>query len=138
MVFYLMRKAGTTGENLEKTIQEILKSKAQSKIYLYLLKKSEARTEDIIKGTKLHPSTVRETLVKMHTQRIIIRKKHKNESIGKNPFLYSPLPPFQLIKRYAGELEQRLNKLASITLKNAKNTSMKTISIHVIDQEQYT
>jgi hypothetical protein len=43
-------------KNLESTIREILKSHAQSRIYLYLLKNGKAKTEDIIQGTKLHPS----------------------------------------------------------------------------------
>lgn len=111
-----MQKSGSkTDKNIEKTVHDILKSRARSRIYVYLLKKNGAKTEQIIKGTQLHPSTVRETLVKMHRQKLIIRKKIKNDSIGKNPYFYYPIPPIELLKRYTKEIEDRLNKLASLT-----------------------
>jgi len=102
-------------KNIEMTVREILKSKARSCIYIYLLRKNGAKTEEITKGTKLHPSTVRETLSKMYDQQLIFRRKMQNGSIGKNPYLYYAIPPIELLKRYAGEIEERLNKLASLT-----------------------
>ncbi|GAH41494.1 unnamed protein product [marine sediment metagenome] len=54
--------------NVEKAVREILKSRARSRIYTYLLRKGGVRTKKIIKGTHLHPSTVRETLSKMYEQ----------------------------------------------------------------------
>jgi len=102
-------------KNIEKAVRDLLKSRAKSRIYVYLLSKNGARTEQIIKGTRLHPSTVRETLSKMYDQKLILRKKIKNDSIGKNPFIYNPIPPIELLKRYASEIEDRLNKLATLT-----------------------
>jgi predicted transcriptional regulator len=121
-----MQKSGSkTDINIEKTVHDILKSRARSRIYVYLLKKNGAKTEQIIKGTQLHPSTVRETLVKMHKQKLIIRKKIKNDSIGKNPYFYYPIPPVELLKRYTKEIEDRLNKLASLTpLKEDKDNNL--------------
>jgi len=101
-------------ENIEKAVRDILKSRARSRIYVYLLRKNGAKTEQIINGTKLHPSTVRETLSKMYGQQLIFRRKIKNDSIGKNPYIYYPIPPIELLKRYASEIEDRLNKLASL------------------------
>lgn len=101
-------------KNIEKTVLEILKSRARSRIYVYLLKNNGAKTEEIIKGTKLHPSTVRETLSKMYDQQLIFRRKIQNDSIGKNPYLYYPIPPIELLRRYANDIEDRLNKLASL------------------------
>jgi predicted DNA-binding transcriptional regulator len=102
-------------KSIEKAVRDILKSKAKSCIYIYLLRKNGAKTGQIIKGTKLHPSTVRETLSKMYNSKIIYRKKIKNNSIGKNPYIYFPIPPIELLKKYASEIEDRLNKLASLT-----------------------
>ena len=102
-------------KNIEKAVQDILKSRARSRIYVYLLRKNGARTEEIIKGTKLHPSTVRETLSKMYDLDLIFRRKIKNDSIGKNPYIYYPIPPIELLKRYADEIEERLNRLAKCT-----------------------
>jgi len=111
-----MRKIGfLRDKGLEKAVQEILKSRAKTRIYVYLLRKNGAKSEDIIKGTKLHPSTVRETLSKMYDDNQIYRKKIKNDSIGKNPFMYYPIPPVELLKRHTEEIEDRLNKLAVLS-----------------------
>jgi predicted transcriptional regulator len=131
---------GTVGmqktKHLENAIRDILKSKAQTRIYLYLLRKNGAKTEDIIKGTRLHPSTVRETLVKMHSQKVILRKKQKNDNIGKNPFLYYPLPPIDLIKRYATEVEDRLNSIVALaSQKTPSHQPYKPVKIRIINRE---
>lgn len=129
-----MRRSGVfKKKNIENTIYDILKSKAISRIYVYLLKKNGAKTEDIIKGTKLHPSTVRETLSKMYDKKLIQRKKIKNDSIGKNPFIYYPIPPIELLRRYSNEIEDRLNQLASIALSKEKNKRKKFVKIRIIE-----
>ncbi len=116
MVHIKMRRLGfLRDKGLEKAVQEILKSRAKTRIYLFLLRKNGAKSEDIIKGTKLHPSTVRETLSKMYDKNQIYRKKIKNDSIGKNPFMYYPTPPLELLKRHTDEIEERLNRLASLS-----------------------
>ena len=61
-----MKNAGITRDkSVENAVREILKSRARSRIYMFLLRKEGVITEQIIKGTHLHPSTVRETLSKM-------------------------------------------------------------------------
>jgi len=120
-------------KNIEKTVREILKSRARSRIYTYLLKKNGARADEIIKGTKLHPSTVRETLSKMYIQELIFRRKIKNDTIGKNPYLYYPIPPIELLKRYASEIEERLNKLANLEIKN-KVKNFKPVKIKIAER----
>jgi predicted transcriptional regulator len=118
-------------KNIEKAVRDILKSRARSRIYVYLLRKNGAKTEQIINGTRLHPSTVRETLSKMHDQKLIFRRKIKNDSIGKNPYIYYPIPPIELLKRYANEIEDRLNKLASLASRDkVKNYKPVKIKIH--------
>jgi len=124
-------------KHLEVAIRDILKSRAQSRIYLFLLRKNGVRTEDIIKGTHLHPSTVRETLAKMHAQHLIFRKKLKNNNIGKNPYLYYPLPPFDLIKRYATEIEARLNNIAALAIqKDSTGNIGKPIKIKIFNRDE--
>jgi predicted transcriptional regulator len=114
-------------------VRDILKSKAKSCIYIYLLRKNGAKTEQIIKGTKLHPSTVRETLSNMYNQNLIFRKKINNDNIGKNPYSYYPIPPIELLKRYATEIEDRLNKLAKLaSRKNTKN--YKPVKIRIYEE----
>jgi len=115
-----MRKKGLIKDKkIESAIKEILKSPSRARIYLYLLRNNGAKTEEIIKGSKLHPSTVRETLSKMNEQKIIYREKQKNDSIGKNPFIYYPISPLNLLKKYTTEIEDKLTKIANLS--NTKN-----------------
>ena len=110
-----MRRSRNNGNRkIEKAVVDILQSKSRSRIYLYLLRRNGAKTEQIIKGTKLHPSTVRETLSDMFNDKQIIRKKIKNDCIGKNPYMYYAIPPIKLLKRHTDEIEDRLNKFASL------------------------
>ena len=124
-------------KTLESLVQDILKSRAQSRIYLFLLRKNKARTEEIIRGTGLHPSTVREALVKMHSKELVYREKQKNDNIGKNPFTYIPLPPVSLLKRYAKDLEKKLNNLATLSGKHVKKKPPQIVKINIIEREEY-
>ena len=129
-----MKNAGITRDkSIESTVREILKSRARSRIYIYLLRKNGARTEQIIKGTHLHPSTVRETLSKMHEQKLIYRKKIKNDSIGKNPYIYYAISPVILLKRYSSEIEDRFNKLANMTFSKEEIENYRPVRIKIVD-----
>jgi len=127
-----MQKIGFSKEkNIEKTVHDILKTRAKSRIYVYLLRKNGAKTEQIIKGTKLHPSTVRETLSTMYNQKLIFRKKIKNDSIGKNPYIYYSISPIELLKKHASEMEERLNKLANLTFSKDKTNNYRPVKINI-------
>ena len=117
-------------KSAERAVRDILKSKAEARIYIYLLRKNGAISEDIIKGTKLHPSTVRELLSKMFDQKLIFREKLKNDSIGKNPYLYRAVSPIILLQKYTKEMENRLNKLANLTDKDDRNSRYVRIKIY--------
>ena len=133
----LMKKAGATRDkNIEKTLRDILKSRARSRIYIYLLRKNGAKTEQIIKGTHLHPSTVRETLSKMYGQKLIYRKKLKNDHIGKNPYIYYSIPPVKLLKKYADEIEDRLNGLARLAYAEKRSKNFRPVSIKIREEAE--
>ena len=121
-------------KHLQHALQDILSSRAESRIYLYLLRKKAARTEEIIKATKLHPSTVRETLSTMYTQQLIIREKINTETIGKKPYLYKPASPLKLIHKKANELENKLNAIAQFA--GIKNKTTKYIQISINEEEK--
>ena len=129
----LLREKG-----LEQAVQDILKSRAKTRIYVYLLRNNGSRTEQIIYGTKLHPSTVRETLSKMYEQKLITRKKIKNDNIGKNPYLYYPISPVELLKTHTQEMEERLNKLASITFSKKERKKYRPIRIKIFRRADST
>jgi len=130
-----MQKANISRDkSIEKTVHDILKTRAKSRIYIYLLGKDGVKTEQIIKGTKLHPSTVRETLSTMYNQKLIIRKKMKNDNIGKNPYLYFPISPIELLNRHVNEMEERLNKLANLAFSMDKTKNYKPVKINIKEQ----
>ncbi len=134
-----MQKTGVKKDrSIEKAVREILKSRARSRIYIYLLRKNGAKSERIIKGTRLHPSTVRETLSKMYEQGLIYRKKIKNDSIGKNPYIYYAISPVKLLKRYASEIEDRLNKIASLAVSTDKSMDTRHVRIKIIERVDET
>lgn len=102
-------------KNIETAVHELLDSRAESRIYVYLLRKNRARSDEIIRGTKLHPSTVRELLSKMYDNKIIFREKIKTDRIGKNPYLYGAVSPIHLLQRRVKIIESRLNTIANLT-----------------------
>jgi predicted transcriptional regulator len=130
-----MRKArNIRNKSAESAVYEILKSHARSRIYIFLLRKGKAKTEQIIKGSRLHPSTVRETLSKMYDQRLINRKKISNDSIGKNPYVYSAIPPVKLLKRYKSEIEEKFNKIANLDTSFNKTKRHRPIKIKICER----
>jgi len=131
-----MRKIGNNRDkSIEKAIRDILESRVRSRIYLYLLRKNGAKSEQIIKGTQLHPSTVREALSEMYDRGLIYRKKIKNDSIGKNPYMYYPISPVKLLKQYASEIEYRLNKLASLAVASDKGIYARPVRITIYEEK---
>ena len=102
-------------KNIETAVSELLDSRAESRIYVYLLRKNRARSDEIIRGTRLHPSTVRELLSKMYENKIIFRQKIKTDHIGKNPYLYSAVSPLLLLQRRVKIIESRLNMVANLS-----------------------
>jgi predicted transcriptional regulator len=111
----MRRPRSPINKHIETAVNELLDSRAESRIYVYLLRKNGARSDDIIRGTKLHPSTVRELLSKMYDNKIIYREKIKTETIGKNPYLYSAISPVILLQRRVKVIETRLNTIANLT-----------------------
>jgi len=118
-------------KNIETAVSELLDSKAESRIYIYLLRKNRARSDDIIRGTKLHPSTVRELLSKMYENKLIFREKIQTDTIGKNPYLYGAISPLLLLQRRVKIIESRLNTIANLA---GKTNGSKYVQIRIDHQ----
>lgn len=116
-----------TNISIENTLKIILKSKSKSKIYVFLIRKNGAKTEEIIRETNLHPSTVRENLSRMFEKKIIKREKIKNGNIGKNPYIYHAIKPSKLLKKYLNKFENTLNQIANLEMQ--KKESQKLVRI---------
>ena len=65
----------------------------------------------------------------MNYQKIIFIKKIKNDSIGKNPYIYYSIPPVKLLKKYANEVEEKLNKIANLAF--SKKTNYRPVRIRI-------
>ncbi|MDH7517255.1 MAG: TrmB family transcriptional regulator [Candidatus Thermoplasmatota archaeon] len=129
----MQEKPARLDKSLEKIVLEILKSRAKARIYVYLIGRNGAKSEQIIKGTKLHPSTVREMLSDMHYKKLIYRKKIQKDGIGKNPYMYFAIPPVELLKRYRNEMEDRLNRLARLAFSANNETYNGSVKIKIIE-----
>ena len=125
----MSRSKSPVERNIESAVHELMDSRAESRIYVYLLRKGGARSDDIIRGTKLHPSTVRELLSTMYTRKIIFRKKIRTPTIGKNPYLYQAVSPLILLQRRVKIIEARLNKIVQLANKTYEKTKFVQITI---------
>ncbi|HVQ01197.1 MAG TPA: helix-turn-helix domain-containing protein [Candidatus Thermoplasmatota archaeon] len=132
----MRRTRSSPDSRMEIAVHELLDSRAESRIYVFLLRNKGARSDDIIRGTHLHPSTVREFLSKMYTRKIIFRKKIRTENIGKNPYLYYAVSPVVLLQRRVKILEMRLNKIAQFTCEPHEVASIVQITIDQKEADQ--
>ena len=102
-------------KKLEETVVQILKdlkmTETQAKIYVYLCKVGKATAEQIAEGTNIYPTAVREALIEMYNAGFIKREKKSGFGFGRRPYIYSAVPPIELVKKFAGELQQKLSKL---------------------------
>jgi len=130
----MKRTRSPIDKNIETAVHELLDSRAESRIYVYVLRKNRARSDEIIRGTKLHPSTVRELLSKMYENKIIYREKIKTETIGKNPYLYRAISPVILLQRRVKIIETRLNRIANLTGKTNGNKRVQITIDHQADE----
>ena len=109
----VMSTTRSGARSLEAAVQELFDSQAECRVYVFLLRHDGVLSDEVIRGTGLHPSTVRELLASMYGRRVVVRRKLRTDSIGKNPFLYFAVSPLVLVRRRAKVLERRLNALAS-------------------------
>jgi predicted transcriptional regulator len=130
----MSKSRSSINKNIETAVNELLDSRAESRIYIYLLRKNGARSDEIIRGTQLHPSTVRELLSKMYYNKIIYREKIKTETIGKNPYLYKAISPVILLKRRVKIIETRLNTIANLTSNTNGNKHVQITIYHQADK----
>jgi hypothetical protein len=71
----------------------------------------------------------------MYDQKLISREKLKNESIGKNPYMYRATSPIKLLQKYTRDMEFRLNKLANLSDKKDGITKYVRIKIYERDEK---
>ncbi len=102
-------------EELEKSISSLVatlfEKRAFARIYLYLLRHPKSEADSIISGTKLHPSTVRDALVKMNSAGDVTRKKGETETVGKKPYVYSAVNLKEIAVARMRDIERKVNAI---------------------------
>jgi sugar-specific transcriptional regulator TrmB len=101
-------------ERIIRALQWLNMGEAKAKAYIYLVKKGQATAEQVAKGADLYPTTAREVLTKMAESHIVNREKMDTDGAGRKPFLYTAIPPSELIRRRAHEIEQRLSEVVRL------------------------
>ena len=71
----------------------------------------------------------------MNEQKLIYRKKQKNDSIGKNPFIYYPISPLDLLKKYTNEIEEKLTKIANLSNSRYNTYKSNRVKIKIFEKE---
>lgn len=87
----------------------LLDTETRARIYIHLRQVPGGTSEEIAQGTGLYPSTVREALVELHEEGIVTRQKRANEGAGNNPYEYEAIPPSELVRTLAGQVQEELN-----------------------------
>jgi len=84
---------------------------AKAKAYIYLVRKGKATAEEVAEGARLYPTTAREVLNSMSDAGIVHREKLNTDGAGRKPFLYTAIPPSELLRKSVYDIEQTLSEL---------------------------
>ncbi|MBU7013469.1 MAG: hypothetical protein HXS52_13050 [Theionarchaea archaeon] len=98
-------------ERIMKALQWLNLGEAKAKAYIYLVRKGKATADDVAEGAQLYPTTAREVLNSLTATGIVEREKLETDSAGRKPFVYTPLPPSELLRKQAHHIEQTLSEL---------------------------
>jgi len=83
----------------------------KAKIYIYLRKAGKSTAEDVVKGTSLYITSVREALAEMTRSNVVKRTKLPKSGAGKPPYVYEAISPRELIEAMAGTIQDKLNQI---------------------------
>lgn len=98
-------------ERIMKALQWLNLGEAMAKAYIYLVKKGEATAEEVAEGAQLYPTTAREVLNSLSARDIVKREKLETNGAGRKPFVYTAMPPSELLRRQVHHIEQTLSEL---------------------------
>lgn len=87
----------------------LLETETRARIYVYLRQHPKRTSEEIATGTGLYPSTVREAIVELHDEDVVTRHKRASEGAGNNPYEYEAIPPSELVRSVADQVQDELN-----------------------------
>ncbi|MFB6301588.1 MAG: helix-turn-helix domain-containing protein [Haloferacaceae archaeon] len=87
----------------------LLDTETRALIYIYLRSHPDSTSDEVAEGTGLYPSTVREALAELHEEHLVTRRKRESAGAGNNPYEYRSIPPGELVRGLAAEVQDGLN-----------------------------
>ena len=105
---------GEKDERILRALQWLNIGEAKAKAYIYLVKKGNSTAEEVAEGSGLYPTTAREVLNSMSDAGIVNREKLDTDGAGRKPFVYTAVPPSELLKNSVHEIEQTLSELLKL------------------------
>lgn len=106
------KKGGTLfSEEAMRALQWLNIGEAKAKAYVYLVTKGKATSEEVAEGAGLYPTTSRDVLNWLSDSGIVKREKLETNGAGRKPFVYTAIPPSELLKRRVSQVEQTLSEL---------------------------
>ncbi|MBU6998486.1 MAG: hypothetical protein HXS41_13110 [Theionarchaea archaeon] len=103
-------------ERIMTALQWLNLGEAKAKAYVFLVRKGRATAEDVAEGAQLYPTTAREVLNSLAASGIVKREKLETDGAGRKPFVYIPMPPSELLRKQAHNIEQTLSELLRLEL----------------------
>jgi sugar-specific transcriptional regulator TrmB len=101
-------------ERILRALQWLNLGEAKAKAYVYLVKKGKATAEEVAEGAGLYPTTAREVLTSMTDKNIVKREKLDTDGAGRKPFVYTAIPPSELLRKQVHHMEQTLSELLQL------------------------
>lgn len=101
----------SVSEGALKALQWLNIGEAKAKAYIYLVRKGKATAEEVAQGAGLYPTTAREVLNKLADAAIVRREKLDTEGAGRKPFVYTAIPPSELLRKRVHNVEHTLSEL---------------------------
>ncbi|MFB6305181.1 MAG: helix-turn-helix domain-containing protein, partial [Haloferacaceae archaeon] len=92
----------------------LLDTETRARIYVYLRQHPDSTSDEVAEGTGLYPSTVREALAELHEEHKVTRQKRENSGAGNNPYEYRAIPPSELVRGLAGQVQDQLNAVFTL------------------------
>ncbi|QCJ48406.1 TrmB family transcriptional regulator [Haloprofundus sp. MHR1] len=92
----------------------VLDTETRARIYVYLRQHPESTSDEVAGGTGLYPSTVREALAELHDEQRVTRQKRESSGAGNNPYEYEAIPPSDLVRGVAGQVQSELNTVFNL------------------------
>lgn len=96
---------------LVNVLEDFWFTEIRAKIYLFLRKAGASTAEEIVKGTGLYITSVREALAQMSRAGVVKRSKMAKSGAGKPPYIYEAIPPRDLIEVMSGTIQDKLSKI---------------------------